>query len=165
MESNATALKVAKGESTVLKVLSGHPFFKAFKPDHIKVLESCSSIAEFKQGEYVYRERTLANGLHVITEGKVAIELLVPGHDPFIIMTICAGGVLGWSWAFEPSLWYFSCRAMALTRTVFLEAECLRGKMKENYELGYALMRACGHVLEERLRGTRLQLLDLLIKS
>jgi CRP-like cAMP-binding protein len=165
MENNATALKVAKGEHNVLKVLIGHPFFKAFKPEHMKVIESCSSIAEFKQGEYVYRERTPANGLHVITEGKVAIELLVPGHDAFIIMTICAGGVLGWSWAFEPSLWYFSCRAMVPTRTVFLEAECLRAKMKEDYELGYALMRACGHVLEERLRGTRLQLLDLLIKS
>jgi CRP-like cAMP-binding protein len=165
MKNDAATSKVAKGEGNVLKVLSGHPFFKAFKPEHMKVIESCSSIAEFKQGEYVYRERTPANGLHVITEGRVAIELLVPGHDAFIIMTICAGGVLGWSWAFEPSLWYFSCRAMALTRTVFLEAECLRAKMNEDYELGYALMRACGHVLEERLRGTRLQLLDLLIKS
>ena len=165
MESNATALKVAKGESTVLQVLSGHPFFKAFKSEHMKILESCSSIAEFKPGEYVYREKTPASGLHVITEGRVAIELLVPGHAAFTIMTICTGGVLGWSWAFEPSLWYFSCRAMALTRTVFLEAECLRAKMKEDYELGYALMLACGHVLEERLRATRLQLLDLLIKS
>ena len=148
MENNAKPLKVPKGESTVLQVLSGHPFFKAFKPDHMKVLEICSSIAEFKPGEYVYREKTPASGLHVITEGRVAIELLVPGHDAFIIMTICTGGVLGWSWAFEPSLWYFSCRTVVPTRTVFLEAECLRAKMKEDSELGYALMLACGHVLD-----------------
>ncbi len=165
MENNATPLEVAKGESIVVQVLTGHPFFKNFKPEHIKILESCSSIAEFKPGEYVYREKTPASGLHVITEGRVAIELLVPGHDPWIIMTICAGGVLGWSWAFEPSLWYFSCRTMSLTRTVFLEAECLRTNMKKDYELGYAMMLACGRVLEERLRATRLQLLDLLIKS
>lgn len=165
MEKKATPLEVAREKSTVVQVLTGHPFFKAFKPEHLKVLESCSSYAEFKPGEYVYREKTTASGLHVITEGRVAIELLVPGHDPWIIMTICAGGVLGWSWAFEPSLWYFSCRTLALTRTVFLEAECLRAKMKEDYELGFVLMQACGRVLEERLRATRLQLLDLLIKS
>lgn len=165
MENMNKPSEAARGESTVIQVLTGHPFFKAFKPEHLKVIESCSSRAEFKPGEYVYRERTPANGLHVITEGRVAIELLVPGHDPWIIMTICAGGVLGWSWAFEPCLWYFSCRCVIPTRTVFLEAECLRAKMKEDYELGYAMMMACGHVLEERLRATRLQLLDLLIKS
>jgi CRP/FNR family transcriptional regulator, cyclic AMP receptor protein len=165
MENNATPLEVARGESTLARLLTGHPFFRAFKPEHLKVLENCSTITEFKPGEYIYRERTPANGLHLITEGRVAIELLVPGHDPWIIMTICAGGVLGWSWAFPPSLWYFSCRTMELTRTVFLEADCLRAKMKEDYELGYALMMSCGHVLEERLRATRLQLMDLLIKS
>jgi len=158
MENNDRPVDVAK-------LLTGHPFFVAFKPEHLKVLESCSTFAEFKPGDYVYREKTPANGLHLITEGRVAIELLVPGHDPWIIMTICTGGVLGWSWAFPPSLWYFSCRAMEATRTLFMEAECLRTKMKEDCELGYALMTACGRVLEERLRGTRLQLLDLLIKS
>ena len=165
MKKNAIPGELARGESTVVQLLAGHPFFKAFKPEHLKVLESCSAIAEFKLGEYIYRERTPANGLHLITEGRVAIELLVPGHDPWIIMTICHGGVLGWSWAFPPSLWYFSCRTLEPTRTVFLEAECLRANMKKDYELGYAMMLACGRVLEERLRATRLQLLDVLIKS
>jgi len=53
MENNATPLKVAKGESIVLQVLSGHPFFKAFKPEHMKVLESCSSIARWRCGTVI----------------------------------------------------------------------------------------------------------------
>lgn len=165
MEDNARFEKEAIGEKTAAQLLLGHPFFRAFKPEHLKLLDQCAVMTEFKQGDYIYRERTPANGLHLITEGRVAIELMVPGHDPWVIMTTCTGGVLGWSWAFPPSLWYFSCRAMEPTRTVFLDAECLRAKMKEDYELGYALMTACGHVLEERLRATRLQLLDLLVKS
>lgn len=165
MEDNARPLEVAGEESIIAQLLNGHPFFEAYKPEHLKSLESCSAIMKFKPGEYIYHEKTPANGLHVITEGRVAIELLVPGHDPWIIMTVCAGGVLGWSWAFSPSLWYYNCRTMEPTRTVFFEAERLKAKMMEDLELGYALMMSCGRVVEERLRATRLQLLDLLIKS
>jgi CRP/FNR family cyclic AMP-dependent transcriptional regulator len=152
-------------KSWMVEYLSTHPLLKDFKPEHLEILETCAGTAEFKPGDYIYRERTKADRLYFIIKGRVAIELHAPRQEPWTIMTISEGGALGWAWALPPYQWYYSCRTVLDTRTVFLEADCLKARMKSDYELGYKLMTACAHVLEERLAATRLQLLNALSKD
>ena len=45
-------------------------------------------------------------------------------------------------------------------RAITLDGKCLRGKCEEDHDLGYQLLRRFGHLMEQRLHATRLQLLD-----
>ena len=41
-----------------------------------------------------------------------------------------------------------------------LDGVCLRGKCEEDCRLGYELLKRFAHIMEERLKATQLQLLD-----
>jgi hypothetical protein len=81
--------------------------------------------------------------------------------EPMTIDTLEDGDVLGWSWLFPPHKWNFDSRAIALTRALVLDAKCLSGKCEEDHHLGYEMMRRFSAIMVDRLKATRLQLLDL----
>ena len=89
------------------------------------------------------------------------LEVNVPEKGAFIIQTIRDGDVLGWSWLFPPYRWNFDIRAVELIRAIALDAKCLRTKCDEDHDLGYEMMKRFSVILVERLRATRLQVLDL----
>jgi CRP/FNR family transcriptional regulator, cyclic AMP receptor protein len=145
--------------------MESHPYFKRFKPEHFSILQECASYAEFEEGSYLFSERQKAHYQYLIIEGRVALELLAPGKDPWIVMTVCNGGVVGYAWAYPPHRYYYSCRALKKTRAIVLDAECLAAKCKENFEFGYEIMLGCADTTAERLQATRLQLLNQLMKA
>jgi hypothetical protein len=68
--------------------------------------------------------------------------------------------VIGWSWLFPPYRWHFDGRALSSVRATSFDGACLRGKCDQDPALGYELMKRFARVFSERLRGTRLRLLD-----
>jgi CRP/FNR family transcriptional regulator, cyclic AMP receptor protein len=145
--------------------MESHPYFKRFKPEHFSILQKCASLAEFEEGSYLFTERQKAHCQYLIIEGRVALELQAPGKDPWIVMTVCNGGIAGYAWAYPPHRYYYSCRALKKTRVIVLDAEYLSAQCKENYEFGYEIMLGCADTTAERLQATRLQLLNLLLKA
>lgn len=98
--------------------------------------------------------------LYLILEGKVVVEIQMPGRDPLSIMTIGKGGVVGWSWLFPPYKWHFNARVIEDAPTIALDAKCVLDKCKEDYQMGFELVYRCAYVMGERLQATRLQLLN-----
>jgi CRP/FNR family cyclic AMP-dependent transcriptional regulator len=47
-----------------------------------------------------------------------------------------------------------------LTRAIAFDGKCLRGKCEQDHDLGYELMKRFARVMIERVRATRIQLLD-----
>ncbi|MBW2065593.1 MAG: cyclic nucleotide-binding domain-containing protein [Deltaproteobacteria bacterium] len=144
----------------MLKTIAGHPFFEGLAPDLVKVIAGFASQVQYDAGQMIYREGEDASQFHLITFGKVAIEIFEPKKGSRIIQTIGRGDVLGWSWLFPPYKWRFDARALELTRAIALDGRSLREKAETDHHLGYELLKRFSRVILERLHAMRLQLLD-----
>lgn len=138
-----------------------HPFFRELSEAHRRLIAGCASNANFAAGDYLFREGQRADQFYMLRHGKVAVEVFAGQRGPLVVQTLEQGDILGWSWIVPPHTWRFDARAVELTRTVSLDAECLRGKIEADHELGYQLLRRFAGVMTERLEAARLQLLDM----
>ncbi len=145
--------------------LRQHPFLQGMKDEHIQKLVDCANNASFEAGEYLFREGQDAKQFFFIRHGRIALELNTHNRGQLTIQTAGIGEILGWSWLLPPYHWHYSAKAVELTRTVALNAECFRERCEEDYELGYMIMKRFAHEMESHLRATRLQLLDIYGKS
>jgi CRP/FNR family transcriptional regulator, cyclic AMP receptor protein len=145
---------------TIEPVIREHPFFKGFKPDHIKLILGCASNVRFNPGEFLVREGEEISQFFVLRHGKVAVQLYVPGKGPRVIQTLEEGEVLGWSWLISPYQGRFDVQAMELTRAIAFDGKCLRGKCDEDHDFGYELLKRFSAIMVKRLEATRVQLLD-----
>jgi CRP/FNR family transcriptional regulator, cyclic AMP receptor protein len=144
----------------ITKGMHEHPFFKDFQANQVELLSKCASTTNFTAGNYIFHDGEPANHVYLLKTGSVAITLEMNGHEPLSIMTVGAGGVVGWSWLFAPYRWHFSARVAENTSAITLDAKCVLAKCKEDYQLGYKLMEYCATIMGERLQATRAQLLS-----
>jgi len=141
-------------------LLAGHRFFEGLDPRYISLIAGCGTNVHFDAGQYVFHEGEPADRFYIIRHGKVALETFVPERGPYVIETIGEGDVLGWSWLFPPYRWYFDARALELMRAVALDGDCLRRKCEVDCRFGYEITSRFAEIIVQRLRATRLQLLD-----
>lgn len=142
------------------KILSELPFFKGLEPRYIQLIAGCASNVRFNPGQFLFREGEEANQFYIIRHGKVAVEIFVPDRGAITIQTVEEGEILGWSWLVQPHNWRFDARAVELTRAIALDGKCLRTKCEEDHGLGYELLKRIVRIIAQRLKATRLQLLD-----
>jgi len=145
---------------TLEPILAQHPFFRDLDPAYRQFIVECAGNVRFQAGEYLCHEGEAANQFYLIRQGRVALQIFVPGKGPNTFLTVEAGEVLGWSWLFPPYRWQFDVRAVELTRAIGFDGQCLRTKCEADHALGYALMQRCARIMTERLQAARLQLLD-----
>lgn len=146
---------------TIEPILAQHPFIKGLKHEHVQLMVGCARNVKFDAGEFILREGQEANEFYIIRHGQVNLEIHGPKSHAITIHTVREDDVLGWSWLFPPYLWHFDARAIELTRAIALDAKCLRTKCEKDASLGYELAKRLAHVIEHRLQGATLQLLDL----
>ena len=142
-------------------ILEELPFFRGMKKEHIVTLAGCASNASFPEGQAIFHQGEEANHIYVIRSGKIAVEVEVADEGLVTIQTLEKDDVLGWSWLIPPYIWNFSARAVDPVRSLALDARCLRGKCEADPDLGYALLKRFSEVIVDRLRATRLQLMDI----
>jgi CRP-like cAMP-binding protein len=140
------------------------PLFKGLSAEQFELITGCASNERFAAGETIFREGEPADRFYIVRAGKVALEILVPGHGPVTVETAEAGEVIGWSWLFEPYVRRFNARAVELTRVVAMDGKCLRGKCDRDTELGYELMKRFARIMQDRLQAMLLQLIDVYAK-
>ena len=142
-------------------VLKEHPFFQGLAQKYIELLVGCASNVRFDAGKLICTTGSPADHFFIVRSGKVAVEVNLPQLEPMTIETLEDGDVLGWSWLFPPHQWNFDSRAVNLVRAIALDAKCLREKCEDDHDLGYEMMRRFSAIMVDRLKATRLQLLDL----
>jgi CRP/FNR family transcriptional regulator, cyclic AMP receptor protein len=146
---------------TLEGVLAKHPFFSRIDPRYHQLVVGCASNVRFNAGEFIFQEGREANTFYLIREGKVALEVVAPGHGSLTIETLGGGDMLGWSWLIPPYRTRFDARAVEMTRAIALDGNCLRAKCEEDHELGYELVKEVASALGQRLDATRFRLLDI----
>jgi CRP-like cAMP-binding protein len=136
------------------------PALAGLAPEHRRTIAGCARNQVFARGEALVREGEPADAFFVVREGTVALETRDPAKGAITLETLHAGDVVGWSWLVPPFRSAFDARARVTTHAIAFDGACLRGKCDADPALGYDLLRFVAGVFTDRLRETRLRLLD-----
>lgn len=144
----------------MLKALQSSAFTEGMEPRHVDMLAQMASEVTYSEGETLFNEGDIGDLIYLIEEGRVAIDTYVPGKGRVSILTVGPGQLLGWSAYFAKKRKTASARTVMATRAIALDAEKLRAVCKEDCGLGFEITWRIADVIADRLKATRLQLMD-----
>ncbi|HEU4402520.1 MAG TPA: cyclic nucleotide-binding domain-containing protein [Candidatus Polarisedimenticolia bacterium] len=142
-------------------VLRTHPFLHDLDPAHLRILVPCAEDRIFASGDFLCRVGEPAEQFFLLREGRVALEVHVPKREGVRFQTLHEGEVLGWSWLFPPYRWHLDARALKPVRAVALDARRVRRECERDHKFGYQILKRFAQVMGHRLKGTRLQIVEL----
>ncbi|MDE2371225.1 MAG: Crp/Fnr family transcriptional regulator [Burkholderiales bacterium] len=145
---------------TLLQELQKHPFVAEFKPEHLATLASLASHVTFAADQVIFKEGDDYSVFYLLGEGMVALELEQPGAV-IRVQTLYRGDELDWSALLPHAGKHFQARALTPVTALAFEGDELLATCKRDTEFGLAFMLRLMGVVSERLRATRLQLLDM----
>lgn len=143
-----------------LPELQAHPFVADFRADHKARLAALAKEVQFSANQVIFREGDDYSILYLLSSGMVALELEVPGHV-LRVQTLYAGEVFDWSALLSHAGKHFQARALDAVTALAFEGDELLASFADDPEFGLAFMLRLMGVVSERLRATRLQLLDM----
>jgi CRP/FNR family transcriptional regulator, cyclic AMP receptor protein len=146
---------------SLARLLKESPFLRGIEERHLEFLTGCASNVRYAADEFLFKEGQEAAASYLLREGRVALEIDVPGRGAVQIQTVEAGEVLGWSWLYPPYRWQFDARAVEPVRAFALDGNCLRAKCEADHDLGYEVVKRLLYQVHVRLERTRMQLLDI----
>ena len=129
--------------------------------DALARLEALARPASYPVGAEILRVGDPTRDLGIVVRGRVAIRLRVPERGPTSILTIEAGDIIGWSVVVPPNRATSSVIALAATDLLLIDGTALRAALDADPVLAAGVYRSLLEALANRLRATRMQLLDL----
>lgn len=150
----------APNEPDVHNLLRAHCFTRDLAEAHVDRVVAHAHVETLPAGTRLFREGQPADDLYLLVEGRVAIEMHVPGRGAQVVDTVEACETVGWSWLVAPYRWFFDARAVTDVTVVRVDAEALRDLADDDPSFGYALMRQVAAVMLERMQSARARLAD-----
>lgn len=136
-------------------------FTAGLDASHLERLASIAQPVEWESGITVYREGDAGSPVYLVEQGRVSIELGVPGRGPVLMLTVGDGEIFGWSSLFHERPKGAAARTTAPTRAWAFDSARLRALCDADPAFGYALTRRLLEVVSERLKASRIQLIDI----
>jgi CRP/FNR family cyclic AMP-dependent transcriptional regulator len=145
----------------LLRRVAATPFLSGMSDRHVEVLAACACHLHFHAGDVIFRQGETANRFYLIEDGAVQLEAaLKPGARRVLAGTIESGGVLGWSWLFEPYQWQFTARALTETTAIFFYGTVLREHCETDPSLGFELFKRMSAEMVRGLHSAHHRLLE-----
>jgi len=138
-----------------------HPFYDGLDSKYIKQIEAISELMTYSAGEALFRQGDPEDRIFLVHAGTVAIQAVAPGRNSKTIDTSGPGDYVGWSWIVAPFRAHYDAIAQEDVVVTAIDANALRDLCESNHELGYRVLSRMVKLVEHRLQGTRLLLLDL----
>lgn len=145
---------------TVKDYLVEATFFKEMADHHLELLSGCGKIMHFDTGDFLLKEGEEANSFYLILKGEVAVESHMPACEPMMVSKCGADNITGFSWLFPPYLNQFDSRALTKVKVIHLNGKCLRGKLDDDHDLGYQLMKQFAQIMLQRMQANRRLIMD-----
>ena len=142
----------------LLKQLS---FTAGLSDDLLAKVAGLATVSEVPSGAILFREGSHHDQLLIVAQGRIALDMRVPGRGEVRVLSLGRGDVAAWSALIGNARMTTSATALEDSRVVSIQARQLLALCEANHTLGYHLMRQLGLALASRLVATRLQLLDL----
>lgn len=144
-------------------LIAGHPFLESMRPQDIGRLTAMAREVQFEKDQIIFTEGSPNENFYLLLRGRVALEVSGPGQT-LRIETVSAGEELGWSSLLERRK-MFTARALEEVRALEFSGDQLLAASEADHEFGYRVFRKVTDVAAERLRSTRMQLLDLYVPA
>lgn len=142
--------------------LQSIPWFQEIDPEHFEALCGIACLRQVEAGDELFREGDKEDFLYIVLEGRIAVDIHIPGRGRMRIFTAEPMDIVGWSSA-TPIVRQrtASARTVLPGRVICMDAQKLRVLCDQDHDLGYVVMRRLANVVASRLLVTRLQLLDM----
>ena len=149
-------------QQELIGALQTIPWFQELPPPLFDKIVSISSLVSYEAGQELFREGDKEANLYIVLEGRVAIEMYIPGQGRTRIYTAELLDVVGWS-SVTPVVRQrtASARAVLPSLLVKIDGPRLNQLCTEDHDLGYVVMKRMANVIASRLLTTRLQMLDM----
>lgn len=144
----------------LLQELEKHPFVAGFLPEHKAKLAALAKQVQFEANQVIFHEGDVYSVFYLLGEGMVALELEMPEHL-MRVQTLYPGDELDWSAVLPHAGKHFQARALSPVKALAFEGEQLLATFKTDPEFGIAFLLRLMGVVSDRLRATRVQLLDM----
>jgi CRP/FNR family cyclic AMP-dependent transcriptional regulator len=145
---------------TIEKILDELLFFRDMKDQHLRAIAESATVVRFEPGEVIFHEGEPAHRFYIIRTGRVALQLASYRIEPFTLMTLKEGDIIGWSWLFPPYRWKLTVKALDPTRAISLDGRSLRTRCDEDHHLGYELMKRFAQVIDNRVEAHSAHLVE-----
>ena len=146
--------------SNVRRVLEEIVFAWSLEARHLDLLSAIATEELFEEGDMVFQEGDQGDKLYLIEEGRISVEVNTPGRGRAVILTVGPGQLLGWSSLFPLKRKTAFGRALTPARAIALDAQALRQACEADHDLGHAIGWMVAELIADRLKSTRMQLLD-----
>jgi CRP-like cAMP-binding protein len=144
----------------LVEILHGLRFLEGFEIAGVQQIASVARLEEYPADTLLFREGELCSRIFIVVEGSVALEMYVPDKGTRRLHAVGPGELLGWSPVLGSSPMTASARTLTPTRVVAVGASQMVVLCYHDPRFGFAFMRQTAKALAERLRASRLQLLD-----
>ena len=84
-------------QQELIRALEAIPWFQMMTPEHFAKILTIAKICKFEANQVIFHEGDKEDFLYVVLEGRVAIEMSVPGHGRIRILTAEPMEEVGWS--------------------------------------------------------------------
>jgi CRP-like cAMP-binding protein len=148
-------------DAGLLDTLRDAPFTAGLGGAERRRLASFGRLIAADRDEVLLREGEPTPYLAIITSGRVALRMRLPGRGPITVTTVEPGDIVGWSAVVAPYRATSTAVAVEPTEAVALGGPELRQALEADEDLAAALYPRILRSVARRLEGTRLQLLDL----
>ena len=142
-------------------LLAGFPVLRQLPASALAQIAAAASPVTFARGERVFCEGEQAEGCWLLHDGRVALDVFIPGRGLVVVQTLGPGDVLGWSWLVPPYRWHFGATATERSTATALDTRQLLALAEKDPAFGYALATTLFAAMLQRLQATRARLLDL----
>jgi CRP-like cAMP-binding protein len=132
-----------------------HPFLDNLSENHLNVLATLGMAVHFPAGATIFKQGDVADRFYLIHKGRVSLRSTEPDGRITEIQQLHSGGVLGWSWLFEPYNWHYDAVATEETEATFFYGTWLRDRCEQDPALGCEIMHRIARVVIARLQAAR----------
>jgi CRP/FNR family transcriptional regulator, cyclic AMP receptor protein len=140
--------------------LAAHRFATGLSASQLELLAARASAVYLPAGQRIFEEGGPATKLWLISTGRVALDLRVPGRGRLIVETLGAGDELGLSWLSPMAQWQFGAAAQLSVSAFELASAAIIELCENDHDLGYQLTRRLLGTAIARLQAARIRILD-----
>jgi len=141
--------------------LRASPFTAGLGGTERRRLASFARVIGAAPDDVLIREGEPTPFLGIVTSGRVALRMRLPGRAAITVTTVEPGDIVGWSVVLAPYRATSTVIAVEPTQLIALDGGPLRLALESDEDLAAALYPRILRSVARRLEGTRLQLLDL----